>query len=55
MIVVAGLLFGALFGGFQAKRRGGKPADIAQYAGVYGIVFGIIGLFVTIIYSRMFM
>ena len=55
MIVIGGMVIGALLGGFTAKRRGGKPADIAQYAGVYAIVLGIVGLVVTIAYSRLFM
>jgi len=55
MIVIGGIVIGALFGGFTAKRQGGKPADIAQYASVYGILLGIVGLFITVAYSRMFM
>jgi hypothetical protein len=53
MIVIGGLVLGVLLGAFTAKRRGGKPADIAQYAAVYGIVFGILGLFLTILVERL--
>lgn len=53
MFVIGGLLLGAIGGGLRARARGGKPADIAQYATVYGILFGLIGLFVTIILDRM--
>lgn len=53
MIVIAGILLGALWGGWLAKRRKGKAADIAQYAAVYGIAFGIIGMFVTIFVERL--
>jgi hypothetical protein len=49
MIVIGGLVLGALGGGWTAKRRGGKPADIAQYAAVYAILFGLVGLFLTLI------
>jgi hypothetical protein len=52
MFVIGGLVLGALGGGWTARRRGGKPADIAQYAAVYGILFGIIGLFATLILDR---
>ncbi|MGC9370315.1 MAG: hypothetical protein ACP5DX_12310 [Paracoccaceae bacterium] len=52
MIVIAGLLLGALWGGMLAKRRKGKRADIAQYAVAYAIVFGIIGMFITIFIER---
>jgi len=53
MIVIAGILLGALWGGMLAKRRKGKRADIGQYAAVYGIIFGIIGMFITIFVERM--
>jgi hypothetical protein len=52
MFVIGGLILGALGGGWTAKRRGGKPADIAQYAAVYAILFGILGLFLTLILDR---
>ena len=53
MLVIGGLVLGALGGGLRARFRGGKPADIAQYAAVYGILFGLIGLFLTIYLDRM--
>ncbi|MFN5996926.1 MAG: hypothetical protein ACK47C_08645 [Paracoccaceae bacterium] len=53
MFVIGGLILGALSGGFRAKARGGKPADIAQYAVVHAIIFGVIGLFLTLYLDRM--
>ena len=53
MFVIGGLILGAFGGGLTAKKRGGKLADIAQYAAVYGILFGLLGLFVTLILDRM--
>lgn len=53
MLVIGGLVIGALWGAFSARRRGGKPADIAQYAAVYAIVLGILGLFLTILVERL--
>jgi hypothetical protein len=53
MFVIAGLVIGAVAGGLSARRRGGRPADIAQYAAVWGILFGLIGLFATLIIDRM--
>ena len=53
MFVIAGLVLGALGGGWTAKRGGGKTADIAQYAAVYAILFGLVGLFVTLILDRL--
>jgi hypothetical protein len=53
VFVIGGFLLGAIGGGLRAKTRGGKAADIAQYATVYAIVFGLIGLFLTITLDRM--
>lgn len=53
MFVIGGLVLGVLFGGYSARRRGGKAADIAQYAAVYAILFGLIGLFLTLFLDRM--
>ncbi|MHA6343901.1 apolipoprotein acyltransferase [Roseivivax sp. CAU 1761] len=48
MIVVLLALLGAVIGGLTARRRKGSGADIAQYAAVYGILFALIGLVLTI-------
>ena len=53
MIVIGGLIIGAAFGAFKAKKRGGSAADILQYAAVYGIIFGLLGMMATIITHRM--
>ena len=53
MLVIGGLMLGALTGGLTARRRGGKPADIAQWAAVWGILFGLVGLFLTLFLDRM--
>lgn len=52
MIVIAAALIGAILGGMTAKKRGGKPADIAQYAAVYAIGFAIVGMLATILIHR---
>lgn len=52
MIIIAAALIGAIIGGMTAKRRRGKPADIAQYAVAYAIAFAVLGLFATIIVNR---
>lgn len=52
MLVIAALLLGALIGGLRARKRGGNRLDIAQYATVYAIAFGLIALFASIIISR---
>lgn len=53
MLVIGGFLLGAIGGGLRAKARGGKLADIAQYAFVHGLIFALMGLFVTIYLNRM--
>ncbi|SFK57025.1 hypothetical protein [Shimia haliotis] len=52
MIVLVGTLLGLLTGGTIAKRRGGKKLDILQYAVIYAMIFGILGLFITLIIHR---
>ncbi|MBS3978565.1 MAG: hypothetical protein KGZ77_02045 [Rhodobacteraceae bacterium] len=53
MFVIGGFLLGALTGGYRARARGGKLADMVQYALVHGLIFAILGLFVTIGLDRM--
>lgn len=53
MFVIGGLVLGAIGGGLRAKLRGGKLADVAQYAVVHAIGFGLIGLFITVVLDRM--
>lgn len=53
MFVIAGMFLGVLAGVFAAKRRKGNLPDILQYAAVYAMAFGLLGLFVTIFVHRM--
>ena len=53
MIVTISAILGALFGFLQAKKRGGSGLDLAQYAGAYALVFGIVALVVTTILMRL--
>lgn len=53
MIVLAGLVFGAVFGAYTARKRGGNRLDMAQYAAGYAIALMLLGLFVTIFIERM--
>jgi len=52
MAPVIGLVFGALLGVLVAKRKGGNRLDMAQYAGSFAIIFGLVGLFVAIFLAR---
>ncbi len=53
MIVLAGVILGAIWGAMRARARQGSKLDIAQYAAVHAILFGLIGLFVTIGLERL--
>lgn len=52
MIILLGAILGVIFGAYTARRRKGKLADILQYAFVYGMLFALIGLFVSIYINR---
>ncbi|MCC5970850.1 MAG: hypothetical protein JJU15_12965 [Pararhodobacter sp.] len=53
MIIIAGIVIGALWGVFNARKRGGTGFDIAQYAAVGAIIGGILGTFATIGIERL--
>jgi hypothetical protein len=54
MIVIAGLIAGGVLGYRRAARRGGNGFDKSQYAAAHAILFGLAGLFATIIIDRLF-
>lgn len=51
---IIGFLLGALWGAIRAKSRGGKTADLVQWALVHGLILAIIGLLVAIATVRIF-
>lgn len=53
MIVIAGLLVGAILGVLRARARKGNRLDILHYAAVHAIVFGVLGMFVTLLIDYM--
>lgn len=52
MIVIAGLIGGAAWGAWLAKKRNGNRLDMLQYAAGYGILFGLLGVFITLFLAR---
>lgn len=48
IIPLAGLLAGAILGAWRARARGGKSADLVQWAMVHALIGGLIGLFLMI-------
>ncbi|MGV8951506.1 MAG: hypothetical protein ACOH2M_10420 [Cypionkella sp.] len=53
MIVIAGIIIGAILGSVLARKRGGRRLDMLQYGAVYALIFAIIGMFITIVIDRM--
>lgn len=49
---LGGLLFGAILGAVRARMRGGKMLDLLQWAASFGLIFGIIGLFLMVFLLR---
>ena len=49
---LSGLLIGALLGALGARRQGGKPADLLQWAAVGAMILGLVGLFVLVFVER---
>jgi hypothetical protein len=48
MLVIAGFVAGAVWGGLVARRRRGSAGDIAQYAVGYGVALAVAALFATL-------
>ena len=53
MIAILGLVCGALWGAWLARRRRGNILDMAQYAASFGIALGLLGLVVSVAVLRM--
>lgn len=53
MIVITAAIFGALLGVLRARHHGGSKLDMAQWAAGFAILFGVIGMILTIVISRM--
>lgn len=54
MLVIASAVIGAVVGARTARARGGKTADMVQYAAGYGIAFALVGLVATLAVDRLF-
>ena len=54
MLVIAGIVAGAIWGGYLARRRKGNRLDILQYAASSGIAFGLLTFLVSVILLRIF-
>ena len=52
MLVLAGFVGGAIWGGYLARRRKGNRLDMLQYATSFGIAFGLLAFFASVILLR---
>lgn len=52
IIPLGGLLLGGILGILAARSRGGRPLDLLQWAAVWAMGGGIVGLFVLIAIER---
>ena len=53
MFVIAALILGAAIGWMRAGKLGGASADRVQYAAAHAIGFAVLGIFLTVLVSRM--
>lgn len=53
MIVIVGIILGAIVGVVLARKGGGKPADIAQYAAASALAFGVVAMIATVLIDRL--
>ncbi len=49
---LGGLLLGAILGAIRARMRGGKMLDMLQWGAAFGLIFGVIGVFVLVMIQR---
>ncbi|WP_168192134.1 hypothetical protein [Pararhodobacter marinus] len=53
MVILAGMVIGAVWGYLYARRNDGTGKDIAQYAAVWGIIGAIVSAFIAVGLDRL--
>ena len=53
MIILLSLILGAVLGAVRARRRKGSRLDLAQWAAVHAILFGLFGVVLTVAIARL--
>ncbi|GLK63542.1 MULTISPECIES: hypothetical protein [Paracoccus] len=53
MIVIAAFIIGAAIGWMRAVKAGGSRADKLQYAAAHALALTVLGVFLTVLISRM--
>jgi hypothetical protein len=49
MVLIFGFVLGALLGAWQAHKKGGNLPDKLQYGAVYGIIFVLVLLVLSVV------
>jgi amino acid permease len=53
VLIIGGFLLGALLGPLRAMKLGGRKIDALHYGAAFALIGALIGLFATIIITRM--
>ena len=52
ILSLAGFILGAMLGAYRARKADGNRLDMLQYGAVYGIIFAVIGMILTVVILR---
>ncbi|MFZ3582660.1 hypothetical protein ACOI1H_10875 [Loktanella sp. DJP18] len=52
ILPLGGVVLGALIGAVRARMRGGKLLDMLQWGAAFGMILGIVGLFILVFIQR---
>lgn len=52
MIVIAGVILGAIIGALTAKKRKGNRLDMLHYGAGFAIALGLLGVILTILLEK---
>ncbi|MFV2001461.1 MAG: hypothetical protein ACC619_00600 [Paracoccaceae bacterium] len=53
MIITVSFIIGAALGASNARRKGGDHKDMALHGAIIGIIFALLGVFVSIVLARL--
>jgi hypothetical protein len=53
LLVIAGLVLGAVYGPLRVRKLGGKRLDMLHYAAAFATLGALLGLFATILIHRL--
>ncbi len=53
MLIISGIVLGAILGPVRARQLGGKRNDALHYGAAFALIGALLGLFATIIVHRL--